>query len=170
MIDHRLAKIVLVTCLALYALLVALDNLVDWGANHAFVAHVMSMDDVFPDNPTRGRALTGAGWHTAAYLLIIALEAATGFLYAAGAVAMVRARRAPAERFARGKRWVVWATVVGFVVWFFAFMVVAGEYFDSWQSRTWNAQDAAFRIYVTMLVVLVYVGLPEPAVEVTPPS
>jgi predicted small integral membrane protein len=160
--EHRIAKVVLVACLALYALLVAVDNLLDYQGNYTFVQHVMSMDTVFPDNPTKVRAVTGDVWHTAIYVLIIAAEAVTGLLYAIGAIQLGRNLRRPAAAFARGKRWVVWATVLGFAIWFFAFMVIAGEYFDSWQSK-WNAQDAAFRIYVTMLAVLIYVGLPEPA-------
>ena len=47
------------------------------------------------------------------------------------------------------------------LVWFFGFMVVAGEWFAMWQSQTWNGQDAAFRFYVTALAVLIFVSLPD---------
>ncbi len=45
---------------------------------------------------------------------------------------------------------------------FLGFTVVGGEYFAMWQSKDWNGQQSAFRIYMTMLAVLVYVSLPEP--------
>jgi predicted small integral membrane protein len=31
-----------------------------------------------------------------------------------------------------------------------------------WQSKTWNGQDAAFRLVVILGVVLLYVAMPEP--------
>jgi predicted small integral membrane protein len=30
-----------------------------------------------------------------------------------------------------------------FMLWFFMFMVIAGEWFAMWQSKTWNGQAAA---------------------------
>jgi predicted small integral membrane protein len=40
-------------------------------------------------------------------------------------------------------------------------MVVAGEWFAMWQSQTWNGQDPAFRFYMAMLGVLIFVSLPD---------
>ncbi len=40
-------------------------------------------------------------------------------------------------------------------------MVVGGEYFAMWQSKTWNGQEAAFRFYITMLAVLIFVMQPD---------
>jgi hypothetical protein len=40
-------------------------------------------------------------------------------------------------------------------------MVVAGEWFATWQSATWNGQEPAFRFYVTVLAVLIFVSLPD---------
>jgi predicted small integral membrane protein len=33
-----------------------------------------------------------------------------------------------------------------------------------WQSQIWNGQQAAFRFYVTLLGVLIYVAQPEPEI------
>jgi predicted small integral membrane protein len=41
-------------------------------------------------------------------------------------------------------------------------MVVAGEWFDMWQSKTWNGQDAAFRFYISVLAVLILLNQPDP--------
>ena len=38
-------------------------------------------------------------------------------------------------------------------------MVVGGEWFLMWQSRTWNGQQAAFRFYMTLLAVDIFVSL-----------
>jgi predicted small integral membrane protein len=40
-------------------------------------------------------------------------------------------------------------------------MVVAGEWFAMWQSAAWNGQEAAFRFYVAVLGVLIFVSLPD---------
>jgi predicted small integral membrane protein len=50
---------------------------------------------------------------------------------------------------------------LGFGLWFFGFMVVAGEYFAMWQSKVWNGQESAFRIATAILGVLIFVALPD---------
>jgi predicted small integral membrane protein len=40
-------------------------------------------------------------------------------------------------------------------------MVVGGEWFAMWQSKDWNGQEAAFRFYMTVLAVLIFVSLPD---------
>jgi predicted small integral membrane protein len=50
---------------------------------------------------------------------------------------------------------------MGFLVWFLGFMVIGGEWFAMWQSDTWNGQDAAFKFYMTILAVLIFVKLPD---------
>ncbi|SFW30503.1 DUF2165 family protein [Luteibacter sp. UNCMF366Tsu5.1] len=157
----RLAKIVMALSLAGFALLVAFGNLVDYGSNFAFVRHVLSMDTTFPDNALMGRAITRPVlWH-AGYALIIAAEAVTGLLLVVGAASLWRARYASAMAFQAAKRWVVAGCTLGFVLWFFGFMAVGGEWFAMWQSKVWNGQEAAFRFYMALLGVLVFVNQPD---------
>ena len=40
-------------------------------------------------------------------------------------------------------------------------MVVGGEWFAMWQSEDWNGQQAAFRFYLTVLAVLIFVNQPD---------
>ncbi len=165
MLMTRRAKALMGAVLALFAFMVTFNNLSDYDSNFAFVQHVLSMDTTFPGNQAMYRAITTPLlWH-AAYWLIIAGEALTCVLLAAGALAMWRARRAPAAEFARAKRWLVAGAAVGFLVWFFGFMVVGGEWFLMWQSRAWNGQEAAFRFCMAILGVLVFVNQPDPELE-----
>ena len=76
-------------------------------------------------------------------------------------VSLGRNLRRGGALFDRAKRLVVAGAGLGFLVWFFGFMVVGGEYFAMWQSATWNGQQAAFRFYVTVLAVLIFVVMPE---------
>jgi predicted small integral membrane protein len=119
------------------------------------------MDTTFPGNKLTGRAITNPTLWNVAYGAIIAAEGVTFLLLAIGAIAMLLAIGAPATGFQRAKLWVVAGVTLGFLVWFFGFMVVGGEYFAMWQSKTWNGQEAAFRFYITMLAVLIYVMQPD---------
>ncbi|GGB31202.1 membrane protein [Tistrella bauzanensis] len=162
MLAPRIAKTLMVLGLAAFAILVTVNNITDYGSNFAFVTHVLSMDDTFPDNALLWRAITDPTlWHVG-YWLIIAGEGVTGVLFLAAAVAMFRTLSAPASGFARAKRLVHYGAATGFLVWFVGFMVVGGEWFAMWQSSVWNGQEAAFRFYMTILGVLIYVSLPDP--------
>jgi predicted small integral membrane protein len=59
------------------------------------------------------------------------------------------------------KRLVIIGAAIGFLVWFFGFMVVGGEWFSMWQSPKWNGQETAFRFYLTILAVLIFVNQPD---------
>ncbi len=161
MIIIRLAKIAVVATLACYALLVTYNNIVDYGSNYQFVRHVLSMDTTFPGNALMHRAISDETVWRLAYALIITTEGVTGLLLAFGGLALLSRLRAPAEVFNRAKVWTVAGLVVGFGLWFFGFMVVAGEYFLMWQSKAWNGQEAAFRIATEMLGGLIFITLPD---------
>ena len=161
MLAVRLAKIVLLAALAGFAFIVTYDNVVDYGSNYEFVRHVLSMDTTFPNSALMHRAITDPRLWTAAYVMIIAIEGLTSVLLAVGALALLGLINAPAAAFNRAKAWAIAGLTVGFALWFFGFLVVAGEYFAMWQSKTWNGQEAAFRITVLLLGVLIFVCLPE---------
>jgi predicted small integral membrane protein len=161
MLNARYAKIVMSLVLASFCLLVAFDNLTDYGTNYLFVQHVLSMDTTFPGNALMYRSITNPAIWQIAYALIIAAEGITGILFLAGAIRLIQLRNAPAAVFNEGKSLVIAACTLAFLVWFFGFMVVAGEWFAMWQSQTWNGQDAAFRFYMAVLGVLIFVSLPD---------
>ena len=157
----RLAKIAMVLCLAVFAFLVAITNVTDTGGNMPFVRHVLSMDTTFGSPAVAWRAIDVPWLWTAAFWAIVAGEALTGVLFAAAGLAMLAAREAPAAAFNRTKGLVHLAALSGFLVWFLGFMAIGGEWFLMWQSETWNGQEAAFRFYVTILLVLLYVIQPD---------
>lgn len=161
MLVVRLAKIATVAALAAYAFIVTYDNIVDYGSNYAFVRHVLSMDTTFPNNALMHRAITDPRAWTLAYAAIIAVEGLTCLLLAVGALALLSQIKSPAAAFNRAKAWAVAGLTLGFGLWFFGFLVVAGEYFAMWQSQTWNGQQAAFRLTAIILAVLIFVSLPD---------
>jgi len=161
MILIRLSKIALIAALAAYALIVSYDNIVDYGSNYEFVKHVLSMDTTFAGNALMHRAITDKSIWAAAYALIIGVEGLAALLLSIGVVALLLRLTAPAAIFNRAKVWAVAGMTVGFGLWFFGFLVIAGEYFAMWQSKEWNGQEAAFRIAMVILGVLVFVSLPD---------
>src|SRR5216683_3997934 len=101
MLAIRLVKTAMVASTALFALLVAYNNLADYNSNYEFVRHTLSMDTTFPDNALKGRAITSPALWALAYWSIILAEAATGLVLAFGAFRLMLALRAPAAVFCR---------------------------------------------------------------------
>lgn len=159
----RLSKISLLMAVALYYLIVTFNNLTDYNSNYQFVHHVLLMDSTFPDNHAMWHALPQPGLQTIFYWSIIAWEFLTCILCAVGSLQLIRARKASAVVFQRAKSIGIAALTLGCLLWFVAFLTVGGEWFLMWQSRTWNGEEAAFRMFASMGIVLVYLSLPEPA-------
>ena len=106
MIEARIAKIVMVGSLAVLALLVTWNNLVDYDSNYQFVSHVLAMDTTFPGNGLPHRQVTSPVLWQAAYATIILSEGLTGLFLAFAAVALLRQLRSAAIQFNRAKRFV----------------------------------------------------------------
>jgi predicted small integral membrane protein len=50
---------------------------------------------------------------------------------------------------------------VGLLQWLVAFLSVGGEWFLMWQSKNWNGQDAAFRMFTVVGIVLLFLVQPD---------
>jgi predicted small integral membrane protein len=166
LIEARIAKIVMVGSLALFAFIVAFDNITDYGANFEFVRHVLSMDTTFPENTLLYRRLTSPFLWNLAYWLIIAGEGLTALVFGIATVALLRRLRSVGAEFNHSKRFVFIGATLGFLVWFFGFMIIGGEWFQMWQSHSWNGQEVAFRFYLTILAVLIFVNQKDDDLEI----
>lgn len=155
----RELKAALTLSLGIFALLVGLDNIIDYETNFVFVQHVLSMDTTFPGNKLMWRAITSNWMHHAAYAIIIVSELAVGILCTVGAWRMVAARARPAREFNTAKTLAIAGLATGLLLYFFGFLVVGGEWFQMWQSKSWNGQAAAFRFATSFGLVLIFVAL-----------
>ena len=158
----RIIKALLVALVALFALLVGLNNITDYDSNFAFVQHVLRMDSIFEDNSLTWRRIEALWVHHLSYIGIIAVEMLTGILCAVGAWQMFRARSARSSQFSRAVLLASWGLATGILLWFGGFITVGAEWFLMWQSPDWNGQQAAFRIVVCLLACLIFINLPEP--------
>jgi predicted small integral membrane protein len=161
MLITRLVKIVFVAAIAFFATLVSFGNITDYGTNYEFVKHVLSMDTIFPNSTIRYRAITSPGLHTAAYWLIIAAETLTALLCWIGVYAMLSKVNASAAQFNRSKAWAIAGLALGFLIWQVGFMSVGGEWFGMWMSKEWNGIESAFRFFITIVAVLIFVTMPD---------
>ena len=154
----RVCKVLLVFSVAIFYTLVVLNNTTDYNSNFQFVRHVLMMDTAFPGNHGMWRAINSPAIHTAFYISIIAWEALTMILCWWGGARMAAAIGS-AEAFGRAKNLAIVALTLSLLQWSVAFLSVGGEWFLMWQSKSWNGQDAAFRIFTVIGIVLLLVAL-----------
>ncbi|HKF49333.1 MAG TPA: DUF2165 domain-containing protein [Terracidiphilus sp.] len=157
----RIAKLALVAAVASYYTLVVFNNITDFGSNYEFVRHVLMMDSTFPGNHGLWRAINSPSIHLVFYLGIIAWEAITGVLLWWGSIALLRALCRDAHTFQCAKRISVAGLTLSMLMWLVAFLTIGGEWFLMWQSRLWNGQDAAFRMFAVVGIVLIVLLHPE---------
>jgi predicted small integral membrane protein len=160
-VSLRGAKIALVFAAALFYSVVVFNNLTDYDSNHQFVRHALMMDSTFPNNHGMWRAMNSSTIHTIFYVSIILWESITMILCWWGALRLARALTTTAATFNQAKRTSVVALTVGLFMWLVAFLTVGAEWFLMWQSKSWNGQEAAFRMFTVMGIILVFLALPD---------
>lgn len=157
----RISKTLLLAGVALFYTLVVFNNLTDFNSNYQFVRHVLSMDTTFPGNHGLWRALLSPAWHLAFYIGIIAWEFVTTVLLWYGFALLLCAVRLDVAKFNAAKRAPVMALALSLLMWLVAFLAVGGEWFMMWQSHDWNGQEAAFRNFAVVALVLLIMLQPE---------
>lgn len=150
----RSAKVLLLAAVAFFYSIVVFNNITDYGSNYQFVHHVLMMDSTFPANHGMWRAMNRPLWHHVFYVSIIGWEASTTALCWAGVLQLCRKIRAEAAVFNRAKAVAVVGLTMSLLMWLVAFLSVGGEWFLMWQSKTWNGQEAAFRMFTVVGVVM----------------
>ena len=156
----RLCKTALLATVALFFVLVAFGNITDYGTNWQFVRHVLAMDTVFPASTLTWRAITDQRLVAVAYWLIIAWEAATAIILIIAVVRLAAACRIE-HRFAAAKPLAILGLTFGLVLYGFGFLVIGGEWFAMWQSKTWNGLESAGRFILLHGLVLLTLLVPE---------
>ena len=157
----RSAKTLLLAGIALFYTLVVFNNLTDFDSNYQFVHHVLAMDSTFPGNHGMWRALPSPTLQLAFYLSIIAWEIVTTLLLWWGVLRLLRALRGPVPGYNSAKRIPVLALTLSLLMWLVAFLSVGAEWFLMWQSRTWNGQEPAFRMFAVVGIVLLLLLQPD---------
>jgi predicted small integral membrane protein len=157
----RAAKTSLVFGVALYLTLIAVNNVADYDSNYQFVRHVLMMDSTFPGNALMWRALNSPAWHTAFYWTMIVSELVAAALCWWGAFQLTKAQKKEPSEFREAKNVAIVGLTVGLLLFLVAFLIVGGEWFLMWQSKTWNGQQSALRMFTIIGIVLLFLVQPE---------
>ena len=158
----RASKAVLVFAIAVFYSILVLNNITDYGSNYEFVRHVLMMDSTLPGNHLMWRAVHSPPVHTVFYIGIIAWEAVTMVLCWWAGVRLLKSCRAETAQFAAAQNVAVIALTTSLLMWLVAFLDVGGEWFLMWQSKMWNGQEEAFRMFTIVGVVFLIVVQREP--------
>jgi predicted small integral membrane protein len=158
----RLGKTLLTSTLALYFLLLAFNNTIDYGTNFKFVEHVLSMDSIPADPHVQWRAIRTPQLHHVAYWTIILWELMTGCICGLGAKRLFSALRSKQE-FDVAKTLPIAGLWLGLLLWALGFITIGGEWFLMWESSVWNGELPALRMFILNAFALLFLYLPEPA-------
>lgn len=150
------AVAVLTAITALYLLLVVLGNVTDYETNHAFVQHVLAMDTTFQSPNTMWRSITSPTLVTVAYVAIILWEVVAAGVLVAGFASWLRV--VFGGRDATTARLLSTAGLLMVVLLFGGgFIAIGGEWFQMWQSKSWNGLQAALQNFLVASVGLILV-------------
>jgi predicted small integral membrane protein len=157
----RISKLLLLMAISGYYTFVVFNNLTDFDSNFQFVRHVLMMDTTLPHNHGLWRAILSPGWHRAFYISIIVWEIATMLALWTGTFQLGRKLLGPLEEFEAAKKIPLIGLTLSMLMWLVAFLTVGAEWFLMWQSHVWNGQDAAFRMFAIVGIILLLLLQPE---------
>ncbi|HUE42653.1 MAG TPA: DUF2165 domain-containing protein [Candidatus Sulfotelmatobacter sp.] len=155
----RIAKTLLVFAVAFYYTLVVLNNITDYDSNFQFIRHVLMMDSTFPNNSAMWRAINSPAIHTFFYITIIVWESLTMILCWWGGIQLARGLKTAAPAFHQAKTVAIAALTLSLLMWLVAFLTIGADWFLMWQSQKWNGQEAAFRTFTMVGIVLVFLAM-----------
>ena len=164
----RAAKMSLVFGVALYLTVVVFTNLTDYEPNLDLVRHVLMMDSTFIDGHSMWRAMNAPAWHVAFYGAIVVWELTAAILCWWGGFRLAIALKKDAPAFRQAKQLAIAGLTLNLLMWLVAFLTVGGEWFLMWQSRVWNGQQSAFRMFTVVGIILLLLVQPEAEEENRP--
>jgi predicted small integral membrane protein len=154
----RTLKILLVAGVGLYFTFVVIDNIIYYECNFEAVQHVLSMDTVFKDNPLKWRAINNPFMQNLLYCVIISWELSAAILCWIGVTVLVKNFRKTNELFSEAKKWAILGIGTGMALWLFVFITVGGEWFQMWQSQSYNGQNiGSFLFCIDALIMLLLI-------------
>jgi predicted small integral membrane protein len=158
----RISKIILVAIIGLQGLFYALNNIANWVAAKSFVAGVLPMEGHLAYPEAFGPAISSPALHTAALILIVAMELSIALLAGKGIMDMVGARKSDTHTFQRAKLFGLLACCMTMFVWFGLFKVIGEAYFQMWQTDLGGAAaSGAFHYGAMGALIAIFVQQPD---------
>ena len=104
------------------------------------------------------RSINNTSLHHVFYIIIICAEAIITYFCFAGGLDLLKNLKTVSEEFNNAKKKSIIGLTAAFVLWFVGFIAIGGEWFLMWQSETWNGIEAAFRISVISLLLIIFLS------------
>lgn len=133
----RLALIVFALFPALWGFLGLLNDATDFNDTVVnAVKPMIEMTNTYGNPLQQARAITLPGAATVGLIGIMTVETLAGICGLIGLVLMVLNIFGPTAKFEHGKAWMMLGCVFAVLIWGVGFMVIAGDYFLSWEAKT----------------------------------
>lgn len=156
----RYLKIVLLLCVALQALIYALQNIVNLEQAYGAVAYVMSNQDHVAYPGSIFPSITAPALIWLALVTVLIGEFGAGLLGLKGSWDLWKAKGGDATEFNDAKTIGILACGVATVTWFGLFLVIGSTAFQMWQTEVGSGSLRDSSIFVTAnLLVLIYLTM-----------
>ena len=155
----RYSKVILMSYISLFGLMVMFSNFTDYASNYEYVGHILSMDTTRENLNLSYRAITSPILHHRIYWFIITLEVVYTAFCLLGTYHLYRNINAPAAVFHEAKKYSIVGLLIGFFVYYICLQVIGTEWFNMDESAFWNAKDWARHIVDFMFPLLIYIAL-----------
>lgn len=156
----RYMKIIFVVFIALLCLIIAGQNIANLEAAYQLFVYVMGNADHEAYASSFGPSITNPALLWIALVVVVGSEFIAGFLAAKGAMDMWSARNASAGAFNQAKRYALLGSGLGVIIWLGFFGVIAGTFFQMWQTAIGSASLAgAFQYFISCAIVFIIVSM-----------
>ncbi|MGH8332244.1 MAG: DUF2165 family protein, partial [Pseudomonas fluorescens] len=152
----RYSKVILMTYISFFGLMVMYSNFTDYPSNYEYVSHILSMDTTRENLNLSYRAITSPMLHHRIYWFIITLEVVYTAFCLLGAYHLYRNINTPAAVFHEAKKFAIVGLLIGLFVYYICLQVIGTEWFNMDESAIWNAKDWARHIVDFMFPLLIY--------------
>lgn len=155
----RYSKVILMTYISFFGLLVMYSNFTDYASNYEYVSHVLSMDTTRENLNLSYRAITSPMLHHRIYWIIITLEVTYTAFCLLGTYHLYRNINGSSENFHEAKKFAIVGLLIAMFVYYICLQVVGVEWFNMDESQTWNAKDWARHIVDFILPLLIFIAI-----------
>ncbi len=158
----RIIKILLILSVAMWGLLGALENIMDWAGTTGAIGATVSMS-TFEGGAESWKATSSGAVITIIALLIISAKLIAGLLCLAGGWRMWTVRMGQAPVFQHAKSLALAGCGVAIFLLFFGWIVAAETWFELWRSDIMRdvGLQSAFRYAGMIALIALFVGARE---------
>jgi predicted small integral membrane protein len=119
---------------------------------------VLSMDTTF-DTTLMWRSITSPVMQIATYYFIIAWEILTAIICWIGCFILLSKIKENNSRFNESKKIAFIGLFFGFLLYMVGFIIIGSEWFNMWQSRSWNGQMTAGLFISMIMFVMIFLKI-----------